>query len=953
MDDKSNTIVAKKKTVATFEDQGSSADDNTAKMALVAVEANTVENVPSANDFCNDRESEEKANLKLLDAKADNEKSGDQKTDSLLNEEMSQNQEKYSLLQQIEHQLEQDRNDYTEFANIQPLRRDNATMASQIPDGMKEITDIMVEKLFLDDEVSNRNTAPIMLNKPGISTGPSHIDLNVPAYGPDKVLQQQQHNFMVPPSAINSTRSGTNPNDEWMYRDPHGNVQGPFSATEMAGWYRAGYFDDSLYVRRVSDSRYAALGDLVRLCGNAVPFELGRYIPPLHQIDGVPLQQQCHTGRQQQWQPVNPHYQSQYQSPQLLPFDYQMQMFQQQNQAFLVPRDHTNIYQNRTSNERQNQHMSQIPQPVHMFHGAGSSSNQTSQQLTMANTAAAAASASSSLLPLNLSFQKAAILYLQQQSLPYGNLPSAASANETLQQLVSMCQSSSVPPSAFVQFINSTPMHQQAQPGQVEPNKDPIKNLLMQIVRQKGQEMTPQSFPHTENKTVGSMATAAAAAVTETPIFPHHMIVQSPISTWNIPMPPSKMKQEQQQKDMILELKSKQVPMQQQHQYTQPVQYQQRMMQQQLLEQKQLEQHQHQHRILMKYRQECEKKKQNEEEMLKLQQPAINENETLQENDEHLLDDSTVAPFINVPSSKKQTKDNKGKTMELKKQLLEKERQRLLDEENNRLYMEEKKRLNDIAEQRQKKLMEGLQPFRRQKQQCSISTTNSPTAAVAPWSSVLKSSNVSLGDQLSLTDIQKAESASRAEKSRVEQLIHDKQKVQLLNDNALKWNLKPQNVKSLAEIQAEESKIQQALDQEQQNAMTAKKSTLERSFATIWKNNVTPTSSSIWNSNKIWGNTAAPDDNFTNCGFWEKPTKSLSAAAQTVQVKGQTVSEKPKSKLFLKATNAAAAPKSTKKAKETTAETEFSNWCCKSLSAHADAIDGKSPVILLYDNILQ
>lgn len=38
------------------------------------------------------------------------------------------------------------------------------------------------------------------------------------------------------------------------------------------------------------------------------------------------------------------------------------------------------------------------------------------------------------------------------------------------------------------------------------------------------------------------MATAAAAAITDPQIFPHHMTVQSPIRTWNIPMPPSKMK---------------------------------------------------------------------------------------------------------------------------------------------------------------------------------------------------------------------------------------------------------------------------------------------------------------------------------------------------------------------------------------------------------------------------
>lgn len=52
-------------------------------------------------------------------------------------------------------------------------------------------------------------------------------------------------------------------------------------STEMAEWYRAGYFTTSLLVRRQCDERYFSLGELVTLCGGGNPFQLGVRVPPL------------------------------------------------------------------------------------------------------------------------------------------------------------------------------------------------------------------------------------------------------------------------------------------------------------------------------------------------------------------------------------------------------------------------------------------------------------------------------------------------------------------------------------------------------------------------------------------------------------------------------------------------------------------------------------------------
>ncbi|RUS17176.1 hypothetical protein BC937DRAFT_90298, partial [Endogone sp. FLAS-F59071] len=51
---------------------------------------------------------------------------------------------------------------------------------------------------------------------------------------------------------------------KWLYRDPSGIVQGPFSAQEMQEWYKAGFFTQSLLVRREDDPLFEPLGVLIR-----------------------------------------------------------------------------------------------------------------------------------------------------------------------------------------------------------------------------------------------------------------------------------------------------------------------------------------------------------------------------------------------------------------------------------------------------------------------------------------------------------------------------------------------------------------------------------------------------------------------------------------------------------------------------------------------------------------
>uniref|UniRef100_A0A0K8W315 PERQ amino acid-rich with GYF domain-containing protein CG11148 n=1 Tax=Bactrocera latifrons TaxID=174628 RepID=A0A0K8W315_BACLA len=80
---------------------------------------------------------------------------------------------------------------------------------------------------------------------------------------------------------INSTTLTAGPSDLWYYRDPQSKVQGPFTAIEMTEWYRAGYFNENLFVRRFGDTHFRSLGELIKICNDNMPFTHSHLIPNL------------------------------------------------------------------------------------------------------------------------------------------------------------------------------------------------------------------------------------------------------------------------------------------------------------------------------------------------------------------------------------------------------------------------------------------------------------------------------------------------------------------------------------------------------------------------------------------------------------------------------------------------------------------------------------------------
>ncbi len=55
----------------------------------------------------------------------------------------------------------------------------------------------------------------------------------------------------------------------WVYLDPQGQVQGPWSGLEMHDWYKASFFTPDLSVKKLEDDEFEPLGQLIRRIGNS------------------------------------------------------------------------------------------------------------------------------------------------------------------------------------------------------------------------------------------------------------------------------------------------------------------------------------------------------------------------------------------------------------------------------------------------------------------------------------------------------------------------------------------------------------------------------------------------------------------------------------------------------------------------------------------------------------
>lgn len=103
------------------------------------------------------------------------------------------------------------------------------------------------------------------------STGPQ----TTPSYAqppPGQSYQQSQGSSESTPSQLPQAQQRTMVMPDrmrWVYLDPQGQVQGPWSGLEMHDWYKASFFTADLSVKKVEDAEFEPLGQLIRRIGNS------------------------------------------------------------------------------------------------------------------------------------------------------------------------------------------------------------------------------------------------------------------------------------------------------------------------------------------------------------------------------------------------------------------------------------------------------------------------------------------------------------------------------------------------------------------------------------------------------------------------------------------------------------------------------------------------------------
>ncbi|KIW08647.1 uncharacterized protein PV09_00602 [Verruconis gallopava] len=129
-----------------------------------------------------------------------------------------------------------------------------------------------------------RNEMPSAIGEPSGMFGSmqsSQTPLSsVPHQDPHGLSRKSQSNLQRPSSNLTSPSSSQPPLQQmrtmvmpdrmrWIYKDPQGATQGPWSGLEMHDWYRAGFFTPELLIKRVEDPEFEPLAQLIRRIGNS------------------------------------------------------------------------------------------------------------------------------------------------------------------------------------------------------------------------------------------------------------------------------------------------------------------------------------------------------------------------------------------------------------------------------------------------------------------------------------------------------------------------------------------------------------------------------------------------------------------------------------------------------------------------------------------------------------
>jgi PERQ amino acid-rich with GYF domain-containing protein len=137
------------------------------------------------------------------------------------------------------------------------------SMANRDPFGnARQRDDYRVSGLMDERNTDEKTFSPQSAFQQASGTGQASIPITAapPTAGSDSSgsLPTAQQKQMVMPDRM-----------RWVYRDPQGKMQGPWSGLEMHDWFKAGFFTAELQVKKLEDVDYEPLAQLVRRIGNS------------------------------------------------------------------------------------------------------------------------------------------------------------------------------------------------------------------------------------------------------------------------------------------------------------------------------------------------------------------------------------------------------------------------------------------------------------------------------------------------------------------------------------------------------------------------------------------------------------------------------------------------------------------------------------------------------------
>ncbi|KAK4518115.1 transcription factor TFIIF complex subunit Tfg3 [Mucor velutinosus] len=163
------------------------------------------------------------------------------------------------------------RSDY--FAKDQPIKRGDSSDLLRRRDHSEDMN-LSLGKV---DEEHKGQPSWAINEGSGLGTFGGGLGSDVSAFKPDALFSGSNGLSgsapAAPPSSdlsgLSSSSSARKPEDiKWFYRDPSGQVQGPFAAQEMQDWYKAGFFIPTLMLRRDDETLFEPLMVLTQKVGN-------------------------------------------------------------------------------------------------------------------------------------------------------------------------------------------------------------------------------------------------------------------------------------------------------------------------------------------------------------------------------------------------------------------------------------------------------------------------------------------------------------------------------------------------------------------------------------------------------------------------------------------------------------------------------------------------------------